>query len=400
MTPKQDAEPPPAEVPPSKILVVDDEPDLEGLMLQRMRREIRSGRYTFVFAHDGIEALECLTRDPDIDMVLSDINMPKMDGLTLLEQIPNVDPNVRSVVVSAYGDMKNIRTAMNRGAFDFVTKPIDFGDLKITIDRTVQHMIMWRDALESRDRLVALQNELDMARRMQQSILPTAFPDGPGYDVSARMEPARDVGGDFFDIVRLDQGRVGLAVADVSDKGVPAALFMMSSRTLLKGAAIGRIAPDKVLGEVNQLLCEANDAAMFVTVCYAIFDPASGELVYGCGGHDSPLVVHADGGSTVLPQTGGVALGVVPELDYRMNTVTLQPGDVALFYTDGVTEAENEAREQFGIERLRQAIAETRPGSAEAAVDAVFGAVKAFAGDAAQHDDITCMTLHRAGAGG
>ena len=162
-----------------RILVVDDEPDLEPLMLQRMRRDIRSGRYKFVFAQNGVEALEKLRQENGIDMVLSDINMPQMDGLTLLEQIPKVDPNIRSVIISAYGDMKNIRTAMNRGAFDFVTKPVDFEDLQVTIDRTLRNMAEWREALQSRDRLVALQNELDVARGMQQSILPTRFPKDP-----------------------------------------------------------------------------------------------------------------------------------------------------------------------------------------------------------------------------
>ena len=218
-----------------KILVVDDEPDLEPLMLQRMRRDIRAGRYEFVFAQNGVEALEKLNQDDAIDMVLSDINMPQMDGLTLLEQIPKVDPNIRSVIISAYGDMKNIRTAMNRGAFDFVTKPVDFEDLRVTIDRTLRNMAEWREALQSRDQLVALQNELDVARGMQQSILPTRFPQYPGYTVYGKMQAARNVGGDFFDVLQLNEGRIGLAVADVSDKGVPAALFMMSSRTLLKG---------------------------------------------------------------------------------------------------------------------------------------------------------------------
>ena len=159
-----------------KILVVDDEPDLERLMLQRMRRDIRAGLYRFVFAQNGLEALDRLKEQPDIDLVLSDINMPKMDGLTLIEQIPKVQPDIRSVIISAYGDMKNIRTAMNRGAFDFVTKPIDFDDLKLTISRTLQHLVEWREALESRDKLVALQNELGVASKIQQSILPTRFP--------------------------------------------------------------------------------------------------------------------------------------------------------------------------------------------------------------------------------
>ena len=378
-----------------KILVVDDEPDLEPLMLQRMRRSIRAGQYEFVFARNGVEALERLNDEDGIDMVLSDINMPLMDGLTLLQQIPQVDPDVRAVIISAYGDMKNIRTAMNRGAFDFVTKPIDFEDLKVTIDRTLRHMAEWKDALSSRDKLVALQNELDVASKIQQSILPTESPQTKTYQVSANMEPARNVGGDFFDILRLENGCIGLAVADVSDKGVPAALFMMSSRTLLKGAAIGKIAPGEVLQEVNNLLTEDNESAMFVTVLYAVYDSSSGRITYASGGHNAPLIVRADGSSKLLPLTGGIALGLAPDLEYGQTTVTLEPGDIVILYTDGVTEAMNAAGEEFGIEPLQKIFAESPPRSAEEANMTVFEAVSAFAGETAQSDDITCLTLRR-----
>ena len=380
---------------PFKILVVDDEPDLEPLMLQRMRRHIRRGQYEFVFAHNGVEALAKLDEDRGIDIVLSDINMPQMDGLTLLEQIPAVDPDVRSVIISAYGDMKNIRTAMNRGAFDFVTKPIDFEDLKVTIDRTLQHLTEWREALSSRDKLVALQNELDVASQIQQSILPTEFPKHEDYDISAHMEPARNVGGDFFDVMRLDRGRVGLAVADVSDKGVAAALFMMSSRTLLKGAAIGTIDPGQVLREVNELLDAENEAAMFVTVLYAVYDPETGQLKYANGGHNTPLLVHPDGSSDEFPLTGGIALGVAPDLYYEHHSITLAPGDTVFLYTDGVTEAMNADSEEFGMARLREIFATAPPRNAQEANAAVFEAVGDFAGDTPQSDDITCMTFHR-----
>ena len=144
---------------PYRILMVDDEPDLEPLILQRMRAKIRSGEYVFVFAHNGVEALEKLREHKDIDIVISDINMPEMDGLTLLEQIPRVDPNVRAIILSAYGDMRNIRTAMRRGAFDFITKPIDFDDLNETISRTVTHLDAWRAALSMRDATVTSRGE-------------------------------------------------------------------------------------------------------------------------------------------------------------------------------------------------------------------------------------------------
>lgn len=382
-------------VPPYKILVVDDEPDLEPLVMQRMRRLIRSGQYDFTFAHNGVEALERLNEDDEIVIVLSDINMPKMDGLALLEQIPSVNPNIRSVIISAYGDMKNIRTAMNRGAFDFVTKPVDFDDLKLTIDRTLQHLLQWREALAARDRLVVLQNELSVASAMQQSILPTKFPKRDNYDVYASMKPARSVGGDFFDIVTLDSGRIGVAIADVSDKGVPAALFMMSSRTLLKGSAIGLGAPGDVLQEVNNLLCEDNETSMFVTLLYAVYNPDSGRFTYANGGHNPPVVINADGESTQLPLTGGVALGLLPGLEYEQKSIVLQPGQTVVLYTDGVTEAMNIDQEEFGMERLEQLFMGSAPANAEEANAKVFEAVNEFAGDAEQSDDITCMTLRR-----
>ena len=380
---------------PYKILVVDDEPDLERLVLQQMRREIRRQQYEFVFAHNGIEALELLSQDRNIDLVVSDINMPKMDGLTLLDRIPDVHPDVRSVIVSAYGDMKNIRTAMNRGAFDFVTKPIDFGDLRVTIERTLRNLLAWREATESREKLLLIQNELGVASKMQQSILPTVFPADSRYQVFGSMTPAREVGGDFFDIMRLEGGRIGIAVADVSGKGVPAALFMMSCRTLLKGAAIGTAHPGAVLKEVNQVLQEDNEAMMFVTLFYAIFDPESGEMVYANGGHNPPIIVKADGSSSEIPVASGIALGIMPDMDFAEDALRLSPGEAVVFYTDGVTEAENAKAELFNMERLQMIFNGAPTKDAKEANKAVFEAVSAFAGDTPQSDDITCITLYR-----
>ena len=380
---------------PYRILVVDDEPDLEPLVLQRMRRAIRSGRYQFVFAQNGVEALETLNQDDEIDMVLSDINMPQMDGLALLSHIPEVAPDIHAVIISAYGDMKNIRSAMNLGAFDFVTKPVDFEDLRITIERALTNLEAWRAATASRERLVALENELDVANKMQQTILPTEFPSQSGFQIHGSMTPARVVGGDFFDVLYLNNGRVGLTVADVSDKGVPAALFMMASRTLLKSAAMGLKSPREVLREVNDLLYDDNDAMMFVTLFYAVYDPATGELTYANGGHNAPLIVHVDGTSTILPGTNGIALGVMPGMEYDERTISTSAGDTIVFYTDGVTEAVNDQGQEFGMDRLRQVFTSQPMRDAESATQAVFDAVNQFAGDVAQFDDITCLIFRR-----
>ncbi|MCE2436702.1 MAG: SpoIIE family protein phosphatase [Pseudomonadales bacterium] len=377
-----------------KILVVDDEPDLEVLMRQRMRRDIRSGRYSFAFAANGAEALEVLRAQDDIDVVLSDINMPKMDGLTMLSEIAKMDPDMRAVMVSAYGDIENIRSAMNLGAFDFVTKPVDFADLRRTLDRTIENLQSWRAALLDRHKLMALQNELSVARNMQQSILPKEFPVDRRYSMYADMEPAREVGGDFYDIHSLPDNRVGFAIADVSGKGVPAALFMMSARTLLKGSALMFNTPEKILAETNSILSDDNEAMMFVTVWYAIYDPESRELSFANGGHNPPLLVHPDGSSKMLQSDTGVPLGIVGRTSFEQVSIELDVGDTLVLYTDGVNEAENQDRDLYGMDRFQALFQGREPfASGKEANDAVFEAVHEFAAGAEQSDDITCLTL-------
>ena len=379
------------------ILVVDDEPDLEPLIRQMMRSHIRSGRYDFHFAGNGAEALDLLSAHGGFDLLVTDISMPTMDGLTLLGRVASAYPDIKSVVVSAYGDMGNIRAAMNRGAFDFVTKPLDFQDFEITIERALDHIARWKEVLRSRDRLVVLENELDVARGMQQAILPVCFPRGEDYDVHGTMAPARNVSGDFFEVLDLEHDRLGLVVADVSDKGIPAALFMMSSRTLLKGSAIGLVRPDRVLAEVNDLLHADNPNFMFVTMLYATYDPRTGKVTYANGGHCNPVVVRADGSAVELPGTRGVALGLAPGIEYAQCEVVLAPGETLVLYTDGVSEANDPRGEEFGRERLKAAFADKAPSSARRACAGIVDAVEAFAAGEPQSDDVTCLALHRSG---
>ncbi len=380
-----------------KILVVDDEPDLELLLRQKFRRRIRSGAITLVFAQNGVEALEKLEAHNDIDMILSDINMPEMDGLTLLQQLNQLHLDLRAVIVTAYGDMKNIRTAMNRGAFDFVTKPIDFEDLETTITKTLAHLQVMREALESRDELVALRQELGVAAKMQESILPTDFPADPRYELHAWMTPAREVGGDFYDFFRLENDRLGMVVADVSGKGVPAALFMMVSRTLVKGTAIGESDPARCLAEVNDMLSESNEESMFVTLFYASLDPATGRLDYANGGHNLPFVVKASGEVKQIESEAGLVLGVMPGFEFPGGSVQMEPGDTFFLYTDGITEAMDADEEEFGEEELAEVLSECGGSPAAAVSRHVVQAVQEHAGEAPQSDDITCMALRYLG---
>ena len=383
--------------PTARILVVDDEPDLEVLVRQKFRRRIRRGEFEFTFAQNGVEALERLAENPGIEMILSDINMPRLDGLSLLNALGEQNPDIRAVMVSAYGDMENIRTAMNRGAFDFVTKPIDFEDLETTIDKTLRHARVMREALTSQDQLIALRRELNLARSMQLSILPTTFPSNAEFEMHGSVTPAKEVGGDFYDFYRLEDGEIGIVIADVSGKGVPAALFMMVCRTLLKGVAIGHRSPAQVLTEVNDMLFEENRTTMFVTVFYGVFDPRTGALTYSNAGHEPPVLRRNDGSTEVLPTTGGVALGIVEDMQFEERSVELARDELAYLFTDGVTEALNEAGEEFGNERLHAAIAGLGDGPARENGLSLVRAVGEFAGEAEQFDDLTCLVL-RTGA--
>ena len=374
-----------------KVLVVDDEEDLELLIRQKFRRRIRSGELEFLFAHNGREGLLKLAQNRDIHLVFSDINMPVMDGLTMLHQLAEADLDVQAVIVSAYGDMDNIRTAMNRGAFDFLTKPIDFSDLEITLEKGIGHVRSLQASLETRDKLVSIKRELEVASQVQMSALPSELPANPHYDVKALIYPAKEVGGDFYDYFQIDQYRLALAIADVAGKGIPAALFAMVTRALLKSMVSQYESPAAALGAVNTQLCDGNDSCVFITMFFGVFDMRSGGFLYSNAGHNAPRVVRKDGSIDVVASTGNLVLGIDLEQKYNNAEVQLYPGDTLILYTDGVTEAENEQEEEYGEPRMDERLPGIAADDARAIVDGIVESVREFTGDAQQSDDITCV---------
>ncbi|HTK82077.1 MAG TPA: SpoIIE family protein phosphatase [Bacteroidota bacterium] len=382
---------------PVKMLIVDDEPDLESLIRQRFRKQIRENEYEFVFAHNGMEALDRLVEHPETIMILSDINMPEMDGLTLLSRLGELNnPALKAVIVSAYGDMENIRTAMNRGAFDFVTKPIDFNDLEVTINKTLQHLQIIKRSLVEHEQLIAVQRDLNIAARIQQSILPRkfpAFPDRTEFDIYAQMITAKEVGGDFYDFFFIDNDRLAFVVGDVSGKGVPAAIFMAVSRTLLKALASQVVNPGECLRRLNTMLIPEKDEAMFVTIFYGVLNTRTGDVQYSNGGHNSPYLIRAEGTVEMLPQTGGLLLGMLPDLEYDVQKIKLNAGDTIFLYTDGVNEAMNKEQELFDNPRFVESLKKTPAMTLPEMIKTVETDVKAFTADAPQSDDITMFTV-------
>ncbi len=383
---------------PIKILSVDDEVDLEVLLTQYFRRKIRKGEYEFYFAHNGIEGLKQLLLHPDIDIILSDINMPEMDGLTMLAKVNEMrNPALKVIMVSAYGDMENIRTAMNNGAFDFATKPIDLDDLQKSIDNAVEQIKFIRESQREHEQLKDIQSDLRIASEIQHAILPTNKDVLPKelYDMATLMDPAKDVGGDFYDYFKTDEDRLGFVMADVSGKGVPAALFMAVSRTLLKATGIRDLVSKDCMTSVNDLVCGESVDGMFVTVFYGRLNIKTGEIDYSNAGHNPPYVVHENGKVETVPAQGNMVLGAVENFQYRNDKITLEKGDMLFTFTDGVTEAMNRDGEQFGEERLEKLLAKCGGKTSQETIDTVRAAVAEWAGDTEQSDDVTMLVIKR-----
>ena len=379
-----------------KIMVVDDEVDLEPLIRQKFRRQIRDGIYDFVFAHQGLEALAKLIEQPEIRLILSDINMPEMDGLTLLTRLKELkNPMLKTVIVSAYGDMDNIRTAMNRGAFDFLTKPISFDDLEITINKTLDEISMLWQSMQEHDQLISIQQDLQTAREIQQAILPKKFPPFPDrteFSIYASMIAAKEVGGDFFDFFMIDNERLGFVIGDVSGKGVTAAIFMAVSRTLIRATGIKGISAEECMNYVNRLLCSESVSCMFVTVFYGILNTMTGMVEYVNAGHNPPYILSGTSVSKV-EMTGGTILGCLEDFTYSSKKVQLAPGDLLFLYTDGVTEAFNTHEELYGEERLENYLQNNLSYPIEEVVKKSFRDVNEFSSGMPQSDDITILAI-------
>ncbi len=235
--------------------------------------------------------------------------------------------------------------------------------------------------------------ELEIAKGIQQSFLPDSAPAIAGIELVATNVPALEVGGDFYDFIPLGKDRWGLVIADVSGKGVPAALFMALSRTLIRASTLVNADPARSIGHANAMIYEDSKSNMFVTLFYAVLDSGAMTLNYVNAGHNPPLLLTGESSDVRLLKAKGIALGVIDDVDLQSVKVDLKHGDVLVLYTDGVTEAINDKEEEFGEDRLLRIITENRDRPAQEIMDQILCAITAFAGDRPQFDDITLMVL-------
>jgi serine phosphatase RsbU (regulator of sigma subunit)/anti-sigma regulatory factor (Ser/Thr protein kinase) len=240
-----------------------------------------------------------------------------------------------------------------------------------------------------------IEQELRVARLIQQTLLPKDLPALAGWKLARYYQPAREVGGDFYDFISFDDGRLGLVIGDVTDKGVPAALVMATTRSVLRTVAQRLLSPSKVLERVNNILCSEIPPKMFVTCLYAILDPASGQLLYANAGHDLPYWRHSSGVSEL--RATGMPLGLMPEMSYEEKQAILAPGDIVLFHSDGLVEAHNPHYDMFGFPRLMRLVQECEKDIP--LIDFLLDELSTFTGpEWEQEDDVTLVTLQRSGS--
>jgi len=256
--------------------------------------------------------------------------------------------------------------------------------------RVAQMVQEQQEQVRERERI---EQELRTAQAIQRAFLPKDVPALPGWQLVPYYQPAREVGGDFYDFLPFEDGRLGLVIGDVTDKGIPAALVMTATRTMLRTAAQGIFSPSEVFARVNDLLYAETPPGMFVTCFYAVLDPRSGWLHYANAGHDLPYRRH--NGSISELRATGMPLGMMPGTRYDDHEVTLAPGDSVLFYSDGLVEAHNRQREMFGLPRLKMLLEEHADGASF--INFLLSELKSFTGEGwEQEDDVTLVGLHRA----
>jgi serine phosphatase RsbU (regulator of sigma subunit) len=256
-------------------------------------------------------------------------------------------------------------------------------------------MAMQNDLLQSqtvvRERL---ETELQLARQVQKTFMPESLPERPGWELAAWWETARQVGGDFYDVVELANGKLGLFVADVADKGMPAALFMALTRTLFRAAVSETDSPSQVVRRMNDLLVPDTGQGMFVTAVYAVLDPQTGELTYANAGHNPPLWLRGDGSVEKLTRSM-IALGIIEAPEVTQRTISLQPGECLLMYTDGLTEAFSPDGELFGEGCLMETVGGGLPASAGALIERVKARLQEFLAGEPLADDLTMLAARR-----
>jgi sigma-B regulation protein RsbU (phosphoserine phosphatase) len=370
----------------SRVLIVDDVKANVDVLVEALRDDFKLS-----VALNGESALRSAEKAPP-DLVLLDIIMPGMDGYEVCRRL-RANEQTREVPVmflSSLEDVANKARGFELGGNDYLTKPFEVLEVQARV-RSLLKAKAYSDAVKEK-----MANELRIAREIQLGILPlevSSSAQGTGLDVDAVMEPALEVGGDLYEVLRAGDDRVVVVVGDVSGKGIPAALFMAVTTTLIRvvGTELGR--PEQILSRVNNFLSTQNPQNLFVTLACAVFDLRSKKLAYASAGHQSPVLLRPGLAASLPFEATGIPAAIDPRAEITSESLDFRTGDTLVFYTDGVTEAFNAQGEQFGERRLLEHLQTQAGRSASDLVCGTLQAIRSHAGDNPQSDDITIVAV-------
>ncbi len=374
----------------SRVLIVDDVKANVDILVEALRSE-----YKLSVALGGQQAIDAVRRSPP-DLVLLDIVMPDIDGYEICRRLRAAEATreLPIMFLSSLEDVKDKAHGFELGANDYLTKPFEILEVKARV-RSLLKAKSYADAVKA-----AAERDLRIAREIQTGLLPANIPaqiQGTGLDVHAVLEPAHQVGGDLFEVLRLDAGRVLVAVGDVSGKGIPAALFMAVAMTILRSTARQGRAPAEILRLLNDELLEQNPRGMFVTLQLMVFDPPNRSVTCASAGHHAAAYLAPGRAPCLAFTSSGRVLGLLPADDYVSETLELEPGGTFVLFTDGVSEAFDAAGDLFGEDRLLAHLTGFAGRTARETTVGVLEVVRRHAAGTRQSDDITVVSVRYAG---
>jgi len=367
----------------ARVLVADDQPDV----LEALRWLLTGEGYEPEFVGSTDAVLDRLVAGP-FDLLLMDLNYTRdttsgREGLELIPRVRAHDPSMPIVVMTGWGSVDTAVEAMRLGAKSFVQKPWEDVALLEILQREID------DARATKRQDAKQRRELEEARLIQRGLLPTSLPQVPGIELASSWQPANGVGGDCFDALPFGAAALGLSIADVAGKGVPAALLMSNLQAAVRAFALDGAPPASVCASVNRLLCRNMAPGRFVTFCYTRIDMDAGRITYANAGHNPPLLIRA-GGTFERLQPGGTVLGVFTESAYEQGDFPIARGDRLVFYTDGITEGRDAAGDEYGEERLADSAQRARALPAPEMLSSMLQDVVAFNGGV-YDDDATLI---------
>jgi phosphoserine phosphatase RsbU/P len=372
-----------------RVLIVDDVKANVDILVHAL-----SGEYKLSVALGGQQALDAVGRNPP-DLVLLDIVMPDIDGYEICRRLRAADATreLPIMFLSSLEDVKHKARGFEVGGNDYLTKPFEVLEVKARV-RSLLKAKSYADAVRE-----AAERDLRIAREIQTGLLPANVAteiEGTGLDVHAVLEPAHQVGGDLYEVLRLDRDRVLVAVGDVSGKGIPAALFMAVAMTLLRSMARQGKPPEAILRDLNDELLAQNPRGMFVTLQCLVFDLAKGTVTCASAGHHGAALILPGHVPRLAFDSTACVLGLLPAGEVSSDTLQLRPGATLVLFTDGVSEALDQNDELFGEERLLEYLAASPDRSARDTALGVLDAVRRYAAGAKQSDDITIVSVRYA----